>query len=37
MTEEEVCRQIKMSPHPYCSYRALESLRELLKHVAEDL
>lgn len=34
MTEEEVCRQIKMSPHPYCSCRALRRLRELLEHVA---
>jgi len=37
MTEEEICRQIKMSPHPYCSYRALRSLREVLQHVADDL
>jgi hypothetical protein len=37
MTEKEVCRQIKISLYPYCSCRALRSLKELLEHATEKL
>jgi hypothetical protein len=37
MTEKEVCRQIKISLYPYCSCKALRSLKELLEHATEKL
>jgi hypothetical protein len=31
MTDKEVCKQIEISPQPYCCWKALRRLMELLR------
>ena len=35
MTEQEVCKQIRISPYPYCSHNSLIRLKELLFSVSD--
>jgi hypothetical protein len=35
MTEEEMCKRIKISPYPYCSHESLKRLKELLFCIGE--
>jgi hypothetical protein len=37
MTEEDVRKQIKISPYPYCSHESLMRLKELLLCIGEKI
>ena len=36
MTDKERCRQIKVSPYPYCSLNALKNLRKILLYFTSE-